>query len=110
MEKALEKLARQLAAFDEASLMALWDKYARTVGAFEPSKRWEEAVIIFGLIQSVRFKNQLFNYHWSAAGVAGEADHVLPGRPVLAEAGTPEPGKAETKRGKVLRFPGKDEG
>jgi hypothetical protein len=110
VEKALEKLARQLAAFDEASLMALWDKYARTVGTFEPSKRWEEAVIIFGFIQSVRFKNQLFNFHWSAAGVAGEPEPVVPGRPVLAGAAAGEPDRPAPKRGKVLRFPGKDEG
>lgn len=64
MERALEKLARQLMAFDEASLNSLWEKYAAIVQHFEPTKRWEEACVIFGLIQAVRFKNQLFNYHW----------------------------------------------
>ncbi len=65
MEQQLIKLARQLDALDEASLMALWDKYADTVNRFEPTKRWEEAAIVFSLIQAKRWKNQLFNYHWA---------------------------------------------
>lgn len=65
MENLLIKLARQLDAMDEASLMALWDKYAATVNRFEPSRRWEEAALVFSLIQAKRWKNQLFNYHWS---------------------------------------------
>lgn len=65
MEKALVKLARQINAFDEASLMSLWEKYADRVAHFEPTKRWEEAVIVFNLIQSTRLKNQLFNYNWA---------------------------------------------
>lgn len=67
LENALVKLARQLVAFDEASLMDLWEKYAEEVRLFEPTRRWEEAVLIFGLIQSVRMKNQLFNYNLSAS-------------------------------------------
>ena len=66
MEKVLLKMARQLCAFDEASIMALWERYAQQVTSFEPSKRWEEAVLVFGMIQAMRFKNQLFNHHWSA--------------------------------------------
>jgi hypothetical protein len=65
MEKVLIKLARQLNAFDEASLISLWEKYAETVQHFEPTKRWEEAALVFGFIQSVRWKNQLFNYNWA---------------------------------------------
>ena len=65
MEKALLKLARQINAFDEASLMSLWEKYAEKVRHFEPTKRWEEAVLVFNLIQSTRMKNQLFNYNWA---------------------------------------------
>jgi hypothetical protein len=65
LEKALVKLARQLNAYDEASLMSLWEKYAEQVRRFEPTKRWEESVIMFNMIQSVRFKNQLFNYNWA---------------------------------------------
>ena len=46
MEQLLLKLARQLDAMDEASLMSLWDKYAQTVQRFEPSERWQEAVLV----------------------------------------------------------------
>ncbi|WP_348771080.1 hypothetical protein [Pseudodesulfovibrio sp. zrk46] len=72
MEKALLKLARQINAFDEASLMSLWEKYAEIVANFEPTKRWEEAVIVFNLIQSTRMKNQLFNYNWAQSRMPGE--------------------------------------
>lgn len=65
LEKALVKLARQLNAYDEASLMSLWEKYAEQVRRFEPTKRWEESVIVFNMIQSMRLKNQLFNYNWA---------------------------------------------
>ena len=58
MEKALLKLARQINAYDEASLMSLWAKYAEKVSHFEPSKRWEESVLVFNLIQSMRLKTQ----------------------------------------------------
>ncbi len=71
MEKVLVKLARQLAAFDEASLMSLWQAYAERVSRFEPSRRWEEAVLVLGMIQAMRFKNQLFNHHWAAAAAPG---------------------------------------
>ncbi len=65
MEQLLLKIARQLDAVDEASLMALWDVYAEKVQRFEPTKRWEEAALIFSLIQAKRWKNQLFNYQWA---------------------------------------------
>ncbi len=65
MEQLLVKLARQLDSLDEASLMALWDDYANKVNHFEPTKRWEEAALIFSLIQAKRWKNQLFNYQWA---------------------------------------------
>ncbi len=73
LESALVKLVRQIVAFDEASLMDLWEKYAEVVRRFEPTRRWEEAALIFGVIQSVRMKNQLFNYNLSAsrAGTPG---------------------------------------
>ncbi len=72
MEKALLKLARQINAYDEASLMSLWEKYAEKVSHFEPSKRWEESVLVFNLIQSTRFKNQLFNYNWARSRRPGD--------------------------------------
>jgi hypothetical protein len=67
LENALQKLARQLVAFDEASLMDLWERYAETVRQFEPTRNWEEATVIFGLIQAVRMKNQLFNHNLAAS-------------------------------------------
>ena len=119
MEQVLLKMARQLRAYDEASLMALWDKYAEAVGRFEPSQRWEESVLVLAMIQGMRFKNQLFNHHW--------AESRQPGQPATPEAAadataqaTPEPGAArqpETQpaapkphRGKVLAFRPKDTG
>lgn len=67
MEKLLEKIARQLDSIDEASLMALWSKYATITSRFEPTKRWEESCLIFSLIQAKHFKNQLWNYCWKQA-------------------------------------------
>lgn len=61
MERVLEKLAAKLNELDEASLMALWDKYQQQVKIFEPTKRWEIATLAWALIQSVHWKNQLFN-------------------------------------------------
>ena len=66
MEQLLIKMARQLDALDEASLLALWDKYAVIVSHFEPTKRWEEAALVFSFIQAKRVENQLFNYSRSA--------------------------------------------
>ena len=77
MERMLQKMASQLNAYDEASLIALWDKYATIVERFEPTKRWEEAAIVFSLIQAVRLKNQLFNQHL-AAEVQRTGDRVEP--------------------------------
>ena len=65
MEQMLLRLARQLDAMDESSLMALWEKYAAIVAQFEPSRRWEEASLVLSFIQGKRWKNQLFNYHWA---------------------------------------------
>lgn len=73
MEQLLIKMARQLDALDEASLLALWDKYAVIVSHFEPTKRWEEAALVFSFIQAKRWKNQLFNYSWSAQVHPGAA-------------------------------------
>ena len=61
MERALQKLAGQLNQYDAASLAALWDRYAHIVARFEPTKRWEEAVLVFSMLQAVHWKNQLFN-------------------------------------------------
>ena len=65
MEKLLLRLAEQLDSIDEASLMALWPTYAKQVSVFEPTKRWEMAALILGLIQAKYMKNNLFNHHWA---------------------------------------------
>ena len=64
MEQMLLKMARQLNAMDEASLMALWNKYLQRVQDFDASREWEEAAIVLSLLQAVRGKNQLFNTKW----------------------------------------------
>ncbi len=73
MDKILEKIARQILAFDEASLASLWEKYATRAKQFEPTKSWEEAVIIVSIIQGMQWKNQLFNYHWKEAADPDQA-------------------------------------
>lgn len=84
MEKVLEKLARQLNAYDEASLMAMWEKYAQQVQEFEPTKRWEEAALVFGMIQALRWKNQLFNYNWAqSARPSGERPKLSVPEPLV---------------------------
>lgn len=93
MEQLLIKLARQLDGMDEASLMSLWDKYAATVNRFEPSRRWEEAALIFSLIQAKRWKNQLFNYHWSQQAKAQD------GKDLPANAFSLEVPKSESQGG-----------
>ncbi len=72
MEKALLKIARQLNGYDEASLMSLWERYAEKVRQFEPTRKWEEAALVFSIIQGMRMKNQLFNYHWAQSRKPGE--------------------------------------
>jgi len=61
MEKALERLAEQILAFDEASLASLREKYRLKIENFDGTKNWEKAVIIFCIINAVSMKNTLFN-------------------------------------------------
>jgi len=61
MEKALEKLAEQLLAFDEASLASLREKYRLRIEQFDGTRDWEKAVIIYCMINAVSLKNTLFN-------------------------------------------------
>lgn len=107
MEQLLLKLARQLDAMDEASLMALWDKYAHTVNQFEPSQRWQEAVLVLSFIQAKRWKNQLFNTQWAARTRAGNRDNAAPGLPPQS-AFTLEPlagnAKESKRRARILPF------
>lgn len=117
MERMLLKMAHQLNAYDEASLMSLWDKYAEIVDGFEPSKRWEEAALVFSLVQAVRWKNQLFNLRLAESARPGEQSGTpLPGldqvsgffqtqnaRPASAVSAG-ESASRSKKRCKVLRF------
>lgn len=78
MQRVIEKMAKQLLAYDEASLMQLWQHYALQVNDFEPTRKWEEAAVALCLIQSVHWKNQLFNYQLAAtANPADPADASL---------------------------------
>lgn len=123
MERALRKLAAQLNAYDEASLMNLWEHYAKEVEHFEPTKRWEESALIFSFIQAVRWKNQLFNHHWAensrpdATGLPPQSSFTLledlsaGGKARDAQAplnnldnGGPADGDGAHKRAKVLSF------
>lgn len=102
MEQLLLKMAHQLDGLDEASLMALWDKYATLVSRFEPTKRWEEAALVFCLIQAKHWKNQLFNQSWSAqVRPVGQEE---PTHPVFTlEQKSKEPERA-SQRATVLAF------
>lgn len=110
MQRVLEKMAKQLNAYDEASLMQLWHQYALRVNDFEPTKRWEEAVIALSLIQAVRWKNQLFNYHHLASmpDHSGESfllDFAPSKKPRQGE----ESSEKEPEKATILRFPGMDQ-
>ena len=63
LEKALDKIAEQITALDEASLTQLRKKYLNKLFQFEPTKEWEKAVIIYFIINGVIAKNNLFNHH-----------------------------------------------
>lgn len=116
MEKALRKLARQLDVYDEASLTSIWDKLATEVENFEPTKEWEETVLMLGMVQALRWKNQLFNYNWSenlkAKSVVRKKGQENPWPEFNLEktdgqelaSGSGDSGAAREQRGKVLSF------
>ncbi len=79
MEKALERLAEQILAFDEASLVGLREKYRSRIDRFDGTREWEKAVIIYSIINAVSLKNNLFN------------ENVLKGRKVTERSGPPRP-------------------
>lgn len=116
METILLKMARQLDSLDEASLMNLWNKYAGTVASFEPTKRWEEAALVFAMIQGKRWKNQLFNYHWACqTRAARDSAPMQQGQGAKTdfslEIPHPQAQKEEKKPCTILQFrkPGKSE-
>ena len=63
LEKALDKIAGQIIALDEASLTQLRKEYLNKLFDFKPTKEWEKAVIIYFIISGVIAKNNLFNHH-----------------------------------------------
>ena len=112
MQRVLEKMAKQLNEYDEASLMQLWQHYAARVHDFEPTKRWEEAAISLCLIQAVHWKNQLFNYHLAASATPADKTSLPPLPDVFTAQraqGKEAPGAEENAKTKatVLRFPEK---
>ncbi|MGE4291793.1 MAG: hypothetical protein AB7E32_06240 [Desulfovibrio sp.] len=120
LEKALLKIAKQINAYDEASLMSLWERLAERVGRFEPTADWEEAALALALIQGVRMKNQLFNHNLSESRRTPPEQGVdltaltmpTPGvsagkgrKTDIAEQGAePRPVKVGDKRGKLLQL------
>lgn len=111
MEHLLLKMARQLDSLDEASLTALWEKYANIVNRFEPSERWQEAVLVLSFIQTKRWKNQLFNTKWSARTRHGLAENRPEKPPVWFSLELDEEDDGPRTKAKVLRFdPGKKDG
>lgn len=61
LEKALDRIAEQVIALDEASLTQLRKRYLDRLFHFEPTKEWEKAVICYFIINGVIAKNNLFN-------------------------------------------------
>lgn len=115
MQRVLEKMAKKLNEYDEASLMDLWHRYAMQVQQFEPTKRWEEAALALSLIQAVHWKNQLFNYHLALTATPPSAADLakIPPLPDFFERNKPKPAapaqadEEEKPRAKVLSFPDK---
>ena len=101
MERMLQKMARQLNAMDEASLMALWDKDMADVRHFDGSAAWEESVIVLALIQAVRGKNRLFNAYLELAQENAPAGRGSVRREASGEnAGAQRP----PRKGKIIPF------
>jgi len=108
MDKVLRKLAETLNSLDEASLMSLREEYYQRVKEFSPSQTWEEDTLILSMIQAVRWKNQLFNHHWSNEAEAGPLEGSPQHEPQQTDAGEepsgPKSGNASGGPAKVLDF------
>jgi hypothetical protein len=61
IEEVLQRLADRILDFDEASLVQLQEKYLKKVSEFSPTREWENAIIVYFMINSVRVKNRIFN-------------------------------------------------
>lgn len=106
MEKLLQKLAKQLASVDEASFTQLWNKYQDIVNKFEPTRNWEEAVLIFCMIQSVRWKNQLINSKCSTKQKFEKGTPALPNRGEVSQLDSDLRSKeiGSKEKGKIIPF------
>jgi len=109
MQQMLEKMAKKLNEYDEASLMQLWQHFAAQVHDFEPTRRWEEAALALCLIQAVHWKNQLFNYQLALS--ARPTDKVdIPPLPDFfrpSKKSAPQNDTTPKQKATVLAFPGK---
>ncbi len=103
MEQLLLKMAHQLDTLDEASLTALWEKYAHIVNRFEPSERWQEAALVLSFIQAKRWKNQLFNTKWASRTRLALQNNTLEKPQVRFTLESAAPSEARP-RAKVLPF------
>ncbi|MDR0622209.1 MAG: hypothetical protein LBJ61_10085 [Deltaproteobacteria bacterium] len=61
VEETLSQIAKNLLALDEDTLISLIPKYRKRMDRFEPTTEWEEAVIIYFIINGYRIKNAQFN-------------------------------------------------
>lgn len=61
IEDILSKIARQIMALNEETLTALLPRYKERMLNFTPTNAWEEAVVIYFLINGLRIKNSQFN-------------------------------------------------
>jgi hypothetical protein len=71
IDKAIERLADRVLAFDEADLFALLNYFKDRMEQFDPSPAWERAVIAYFLINGVRVKNALKHGRLQRRQVAG---------------------------------------
>ncbi len=65
IEETLKQMAQKLLSMNDDQLVLLREKYLRIVDNFEPTERWEEAVLILAFIQGKMMKEQLKRYHWA---------------------------------------------
>ncbi|MDR1677712.1 MAG: hypothetical protein LBS44_04885 [Deltaproteobacteria bacterium] len=61
VEETLSQIAKCLLALDEETLISLVPKYRKRMDHFEPTSEWEEAVLIYFIINGYRVKNAQFN-------------------------------------------------
>jgi hypothetical protein len=61
LEDTIKSLARRVLTLDEEELARLLPKYRKLMDNFTPSAEWEEAVIIYFMINGYRVKNAQFS-------------------------------------------------